>query len=390
MSANARSSADTAGPPTKQRKIVSFFAKSISTRIQSQPQLTSCDPQDQTAECASSPTDTLLSVSLKGTESNKTSCDQPNRAIDAVLSAKAHACKSKGKDVSPATKAPSPVKITTTGKAQQWYKGCKLDAAWLQKHYLELQTIKLHKRKGLKCKTCYDNIAEAKKFACNGTIPLADGVRCDGTLQLQRIIDHLKGGVHAAAQRADTAQKLWIAQSDRHPWVKILKQHNVQLVSTLIRLAVDVHNDSVTKTLSAWSWPSRSLAQMHADNQIMQYTDHGLECDFVPFNPPQSSLLYRNPDRYSEMLSFVSRHELNKLIEALRAADCIALQIDKSVDKYNVDSIFVTARYMDTASFEMRVGFLGECHSEVRGVAGMVDALHTRFKYLQIDDVIYI
>ncbi|ESO00140.1 hypothetical protein HELRODRAFT_184362 [Helobdella robusta] len=224
----------------------------------------------------------------------------------------------------------------------QWYKGFKLDAAWLQKHHSELKAIKLGSRKSLKCKLCYDNISEAKKYARNGTVPIADGVRCDGMQQLQRIIDHLK---------------------------------------------VDVHNDSVTKTLSAWSWPSRSLAQMHAENQVKQYIDHGLDRDFVAFNPPQSALHYRNPDRYREILSFVSKHELSRVIQALKIADCVALQIEKSVDKYNADSLF-TARYMDNTNFEMKDSFLGECHSELRGVIGMVDALQKRFQYLEIEDVI--
>lgn len=386
MSTDDKKPAATGGPPTKQRKIDNFFMKpGFTSPIQSQA--TSCSTHDETVTQAPP-----LSGTIKVSDSSDVpvlASDQPpcKSATNAVMSSSAP-LSSSDKGTRAGLTVASPVDTTAVGDAGQWYKGCKLDAAWLEKHYPELEAVKLGKRKGLKCKICYDNIAEAKKYARNGTVPVADGVRCDGTKELQRIIDHVKGNVHAGAQQADTARKQWTAQSDKHPWVKILKEHNVQLVSTLIRLAVDVHNDSVTKTLSAWSWPSRSLAQMHAENQVMQYADHGLDADFMPFNPPQSALHYRNPDRYREMLSFVSKHELNQVTAALRVADCIALQIDKSVDKYNVDNIFVTARYMDNESFEMKVGFLGECHSEIRGVAGMIDALHTRFKQLQIDDVI--
>ena len=89
-------------------------------------------------------------------------------------------------------------------------------------------------------------------------------------------------------------KKRWVSQSDTHPWVKVLKEHNFQVVNTLIRMAVDVRNDSMTKTLSAWSWPSTSLAQMHAENQIASYADSGLSADFVPFNPPGSALQYHD------------------------------------------------------------------------------------------------
>ncbi|ESO06008.1 hypothetical protein HELRODRAFT_160114 [Helobdella robusta] len=91
---------------------------------------------------------------------------------------------------------------------------------------------------------------------------------------------------------------------------------------------------------------------------------------------------------HTEILSFVSKHELSRVIQALKIADCVALQIDKSVDKYNADSLFVTSRYMDNTNFEMKASFLGKCHSELRGVIGMVDALQKRFQYLKIEDVI--
>ncbi|ESN94266.1 hypothetical protein HELRODRAFT_164073 [Helobdella robusta] len=309
--------------PKKQRKIDSFFNHSIATTVPNQNE--QFDPENIFYDTTLPDHSTSVTNSISAAKSKvpvQAECvsqvTHTSLPYDQIIS----------KDFAP---------------FGQWYKGFKLDAAWLQKHHSELKAIKLGSRKCLKCKLCYDNISEAKKYARNGTVPIADGVRCDGMQQLQRIIDHLK---------------------------------------------VAVHNDSVTKTLSAWSWPSRSLAQMHAENQVKQYIDHGLDCNFVAFNPPQSALHYRNPDRYREILSFVSKHELSRVIQALKIAYCVALQIEKSVDKYNADSLFVTARYMDNTNFEMKDSFLGECHSELRGVIGMVDALQKRFQYLEIEDVI--
>ncbi|ESN94349.1 hypothetical protein HELRODRAFT_164179 [Helobdella robusta] len=309
--------------PKKQRKINSFFNHSIATTVPNQNE--QFDPENIFYNTTLPDHSTSVTNSISAAKSKvpiQAECvsqvTHTSLPFDQIIS----------KDFAP---------------FGQWYKSFKLDAAWLQKHHSELKAIKLGSRKSLKCKLCYDNISEAKKYARNGTVPIADGVRCDGMQQLQKTIDYLK---------------------------------------------VDVHNDSVTKTLSAWSWPSRSLAQMHAENQVKQYIDHGLDCDFVAFNPPQSALHYRNPDRYREILSFVSKHELSRVIQALKIADCVALQIEKSVDKYNADSLFVTARYMDNTNFEMKDSFLGECHSELRGVIGMVDALQKRFQYLEIEDVI--
>lgn len=46
------------------------------------------------------------------------------------------------------------------------------------------------------------------KYSRNGQVPMADGVRCDGTQNLKRIVDHLLSDPHGAAVRADEAQEL--------------------------------------------------------------------------------------------------------------------------------------------------------------------------------------
>lgn len=68
---------------------------------------------------------------------------------------------------------------------------------------------------------CFDNIVEAQKAARNGTVPIADGIRCDERKAIQTVIDHMKSEVHTAAERAQTMKVAWNAQKDSHPWIKI-------------------------------------------------------------------------------------------------------------------------------------------------------------------------
>lgn len=266
-----------------------------------------------------------------------------------------------------------------------WYKGCKVDVSWLKQTFPSLTPIKLGKRNGLKCVVCFDNIVEAQKAARNGTVPIADGIRCDERKAIQRVIDHMKSEVHAAAERAQTMKIAWDSQNDSHPWVRILKSHKLEVVQVLIRLAVDVHNDSQVKTLSAWSWPSRYLAQRHAENQISQYVDHGQESEFVPFKPKAASLPYVSPQIYSEMLSIVADIELENLSDKLSKCDCFSIQLDKSVDKYNVQSLFGTVRFFDE-DYSMNIGFIGECHSQLHGAEGMLDAFLLRIRDLNLEE----
>jgi len=149
-------------------------------------------------------------------------------------------------------------------ESAEWYKGFKLDVSWLLKTYQCLEKIKLGNRNGIKCQLCWKHITEAQKYSKNGRVPIADGVRCEGKERLERIIDHLKSEVHLAASRLDCMQEKWMANSSQHPWIKTLVSHNAEKVKFLIELAVDVYNDSKVLTLSAHSWPSRSVSRIHA------------------------------------------------------------------------------------------------------------------------------
>lgn len=140
---------------------------------------------------------------------------------------------------------------------------------------------------------CFDQITEAKKCSRNGQLPMADGIRCDGKRELMRVVDHLRIDSHGAACKADETQRLWLTQSDKHPWIKVLKNHESEIVKNLIEIAIDVHNDSKVLTLSANSWPSRSLSKMHADAQIASYKEYGLDSTFVCFEPSASALRYK-------------------------------------------------------------------------------------------------
>lgn len=203
-------------------------------------------------------------------------------------------------------------------KCVEWYKGNKLDSSWLLKTYDFLAKVKLgNKRSGVKCEICSKHIQEALKFSKNGTLPIADGVRCDGKKELERIVDHFSSEAHKAAVNLNEMEAKWMAQSDMHPWVKTLKSYTAEKVKLLIELALDVYNDSRTMTLSAHSWPSRSLTKIHADTQISSYKDNGLESEFSPLNPSPALLQYRNPVMYREMLDVVGEVIMENVVTQL-------------------------------------------------------------------------
>lgn len=278
---------------------------------------------------------------------------------------------------------------TSGGSEGGWYKGNKLDVPWLLKTHTFLSKVKIcdkSKRYGIKCTICFKQLEEAKKFSRNGTVPIADGIRYDGQKELERIIDHLSSASHEAARKLEALQVQWTQQSDSHPWVKVMKIHSAEKIKILVEIAVDVYNDSRQLTLSAWSWPSRSLSKIHADTQIAAYADKGMGSPFAEMSPNPSLLHYRNPIIYAEMLEIVGDCVMSKIKDEMHETICFSIQVDGSVDKYNIDNKFVTARYF-RKSLELKTVFLGETKSEKRGAEGLLESITLCFRMHNLEDL---
>ena len=115
--------------------------------------------------------------------------------------------------------------------------------------------------------------------------------------------------------------------------------------------AVDVYNDSKLLTPAASSWPSRSLAQLHADTQFKIYGNTDGDAAFSQFQPTAVDLHYRDPVQYAEMLHIEGDMEREKLKEELQ--NCLG-----SVDTKQQDKKFVFVRYVGHPTFN----FWCACH----------------------------
>ena len=107
----------------------------------------------------------------------------------------------------------------------------------------------------------------------------------------------------------------------------------------------------------------------------------------MPFSPGEGSLQYKNPIMSSEMLEIVASLETEKLVEKRKETGCFSLQVDKSVDKHNVNSLLITARYMDS-DYSLKVTFLGEAHSDLHGAEGILKALIDMFEVLSLSETL--
>lgn len=266
----------------------------------------------------------------------------------------------------------------------EWYRGMKVNKNWLVENNPCLQIfvskVGNRNRPMMKCIMCESHEHEARKYSANGSVPMAIGVAIYNNERLKRVIDHIKSRSHLAAVALHVKEEQWKIQSNKHPWVHCLKKHRADVIDVLIRLAVDVYNDSILETPTARSWPARSLAQMHGNYLCEYFTQYGWEAPFKSFDfiDKGSSGLYhyRDPVKYHEMLEIIASLEIKKIGEQLQKCISFSVQIDGSVNRQQIDSKFVVIRYMsDTADVKVETKFIRAIEPEKNGAHGLLEAL---------------
>ena len=231
------------------------------------------------------------------------------------------------------------------------------------------------KRTFVKCLVCAEFEEEARTFSENNRVYIAQGVRCDGKKKLQDVIDHLHGPSHAAAMERKKMAALWSSKDDRHPWMKVVKSSDPTVLQTLTHMAVNVYNDSKNLTLAAWSWPSRSLADLHAKQQLKSYGE-GEAGNFSPFQPTPAEVHYRDPMHYAEMLNILGKSEKDDLAKEIKESICFSVQMDGSVDMKQQDKKFIFLRFNSVEDpLQIETRFLSVSEAEARGAKGLFGAL---------------
>ena len=146
-----------------------------------------------------------------------------------------------------------------------------------------------------------------------------------------------------------------------------MKNGKAETLEFLLCLAVDAYNDCRVETLSARSWPSRSLVIEHSNNLLHAFGNDGWDAEFVPFNHPGSLYHYRDPVTYAEIRDIIGQQEMKKSSELLEDCLCCSVQIDGSANRQQVDSKFITARFVPLEEVSVNTVFLGISSGEFGG-----------------------
>ena len=110
----------------------------------------------------------------------------------------------------------------------------------------------------------------------------------------------------------------------------------------------------------------------------------GWDADFVAFEE-SSFYHYRDPVTYAEMRSIVAKLQMEKAATDLKKCPCYSVQIDGSADRQQIDSEFVTARFIPSNEISIQTLFLGISSSDKGGAEGLLDSFRTCLENVGMD-----
>jgi len=129
------------------------------------------------------------------------------------------------------------------------------------------------------------------------------------------------------------SKELWETQATQHLLLGAVNKGNQQLFVRLKNDMYDVYNDSKRGTLSAWSWPSRTLARHAAES----CPDNGTE-PFTPYQPTVEQMQYCNPGHHHECLKYNAECRREDTVKELEGALAVCVKVDGHVDAYQISN----------------------------------------------------
>jgi len=220
-------------------------------------------------------------------------------------------------------------------------------------------------RRYVSCTVCTQYADVVRIHAHRGRLP-AIATEFGTVNQKEIVADHLASPWHAESMKCARLCALNRVERTQHaPMDKHISKANEKLANKVGGLMITAFNDAKKLTLSAHSWPSRIVAAQKASTFDYNSKDN----DDVKFD-----LQYVTPQSHSDLLRCIVETHRQDVLRMLIKSKALSLRADGSVDRTQIDKIYVLAKSVDEHGNARQV-FLGTAEPQQRGAVGVVSAV---------------
>ena len=223
-----------------------------------------------------------------------------------------------------------------------------------------------HGRHLVYCDPCMKESHVVKRYAPKGKLPPITLPR--GTVYRKAVTDvHVKSEMHRQVmkkQRLDSLSRMEVAQVSHLD--KLISTANEDLANKIGSLLILVYGDGKKLSLSANSFPMRVVT--YRKSHSFSFNDPSQEVKL------DKDLQYVTPASHLELLKCIVESDRQSLSQKIHNSIAISLRCDGSVDRTQVDKIYVLAKLITVSGDEDTI-FLGAHEPETRGAHGVFNAV---------------
>lgn len=214
----------------------------------------------------------------------------------------------------------------------------------------------------VQCEICLQNPLTVKLYA-NGKRPritTEEGTQFRGFI----VTEHMTKKYHIECVKAWRLKVKEGNDDKATSLVRMCSVLNEKLANKVGSYAVTIYNDAKRLTLSAFSWPSRQVC--FAIGSAFNINDPNQNAGDVQ----KLDLQYLTPKFHSEILECIVAVESNFIQQKINNCLALSLRVDGSVDRTNIDKIYVLAKIINEAG-EPESIFIGVGQQTKRKAEGL-------------------
>lgn len=197
----------------------------------------------------------------------------------------------------------------------------------------------------------------------------------------ETISEHIQTKYHTECCQASRLKSLKDVSAEPASMGALISKANAKLADHVGKLLIQVYIDAKKLVLSAYSWPSRYIAN-----------EAGFDFKFNSNSnpsiiPPNINMQYVNLPAHLDFLTVISNSDHKNFKKKIEDCIAISLRIDGSVDRTRLDKIYIMAKIINlNGSLELL--FLGISIQTQRKAAGLMEAVNKGLESILGDPLI--